>query len=128
MECELKAGADKSAMRYLGAAVSVLAEARVQPLLASSAIIGWSRREPVKSKEPCPWIPAVLVAKVIAVLSTPWWLEAARTVVGQFAFTLRLAEATALQVDSCFGGEHRRGRYDRCAVMVAPSGPDAVDV
>ncbi len=40
---------------------------------------------------------------------------------------LRPAETTSLAVSSCFGADHTRGRYNRCAVIVAPSGPDAAD-
>ncbi len=88
---------------------------------AAAAVSGWTKAEPDRSKEPCPWIIAALIAKRIVSLSSPAALDAARGVVLQFAFCLRPIELIQLPVESCFGGEGRRGRYDKCAVVVASS-------
>jgi hypothetical protein len=125
-------GADKSAVNYLIAAVSHLLcwpkhELSRSCPRALACLTGWSRREPDKSKEPCPWTLAALTSKTIAAWDLPNSREAARAVVVQFGFMLRPSETTDLKVASCFGGELKRGRYDRCAVVVAPSASDAAD-
>ena len=88
---------------------------------AAAAVAGWAKAEPDRSKEPCPWILATLIAKRIVALSSPAAPDAARGVILQFAFYLRPIELIQLPVEACFGGEGRRGRYDRCAVVVASS-------
>ncbi len=74
MEHELKTGADESTIHYLVSTVSHLTSWPKRELSrccpsASSAIVGRSRREPDKSKEPWPGILAALAAKGVAALS-----------------------------------------------------------
>ncbi len=46
----------------------------------------------------------------------------------QVRFYLQPTEVIYLLVDLCFGRESRRGRYDRCAVVVAPSASDDLEL
>ncbi len=126
-------GAHKVDVNYLIAAVTHLAcwprgEFGKRCPRAAAAALGWSRLEPDKSKEPCPWILATLLAQYLCQCQLPSALDAARCMILQYGFYLRPAEALNLRVVSCFGGEGRRGRYDRCAVVIAPSAEDDLEL
>jgi len=129
IEREFDAGAHKADVNYLIAAVVHLAcwprrEFGTRCPRATAAAAGWSKLEPDRSKDPCPWILGVLLARWLCASGLAFALDAARCLLLQFAFYLRPAECLRLLVSACFGGEGGRGKYNRCAVMIAPSSTD----
>lgn len=88
----------------------------------TSALRGWGRLELDRSRDPCPWLLAQLLAFQIVQKGSKTALEAGRAVVIQFALLLRPSEVVGAKTQACFVGHGRSGKcYMESALVVAPS-------
>ena len=87
-----------------------------------AALKGWGKLQPDRSREPCPWVVALLISKFLADRPGQLQLLAARALLIQFSLLLRPSELISASLSSAILGKRSFGTsYNKMALVVAPS-------